>query len=251
GVPQVAFFSVSSRLDAEGKQRIQTYNDAGHIIANHTHTHPDFNKLSLAEYKDDFLAADTALDHYSNFQKLFRFPYLREGNTLKKRDGLRAILKQHNYRNAYVTLNNYDWYIESLFQKSLKNGTKINFEKLGNFYVGVLLESIEYYDQMARKHIGRSPKHVLLLHENDIAALFIDDLVAALKNKGWKIITPTEAYTDQLVDFQVERIFKFNPGKIGEIARVKGQKKGLWHHTFEEAYLDMRFKTEVLGISNQ
>ena len=247
GVSQTVFFSVSSRLDSEGKQRIQMYNDAGHIIANHTDTHPDFNKTSLSAFENDFLTAHTAFAPFSNFQKLFRFPYLREGDTLEKRDGLRKLLKTQGYQNAYVTLNNYDWYIESLFQRAIKSGVEVDLNKLGQFYVNVLMESIEYYDQMAIKYLKRSPKHILLLHENDIAALYIDDLVLALKRNGWKIITPTEAYQDPLAHFKVERTFKFNPGRVGEQARINGQKKGLWHHTLDEKYLENRFNAEVLG----
>ena len=105
-IKQVAFFSVSNRLDKEGIERLKTYAHAGHIIANHTHSHPDINKLSFQEYKDDFLMADSFLSTYKNYKKWFRFPYLREGDTLEKRDGMRALLMEMGYINAYITLNN-------------------------------------------------------------------------------------------------------------------------------------------------
>lgn len=246
-VKQVAFFSVSQRLNAEGLERLKRYSAAGHIIANHTHSHPDINKLTLDRYIKDVLLADNKLQPLGNFKKLFRFPYLREGDTLSKRDGMRKFLLQQGYTNAYITLNNYDWYIEVLFQKAIKKGRKVNLEKLRKFYVRTLMESIEYYDQMAITHLGRSPKHVLLLHEMDISALFIGDLVDELRNRGWSIITPTEAYTDDIVNYQSDRLFKFNPGRIGEIAKDKGQNKELWHKTLDEKYLEKAFDEQVLN----
>ena len=247
-VKQVAFFSVSQNLDKEGTSRIQAYSDAGHIIANHTHSHQDINKTSLEEYIKDFILADSQLNQFKTFRKLFRFPFLREGDTIKKRDGMRVALKDNGYINAYITLNNYDWYIETLFQQAIKKKHAIDFKSMRRFYVEVLMQSIEYYDEMAITHLGRSPKHVLLLHEMDITALFVGDLIDELRKKGWKIITPEQAYTDQISQFLSDKIMRFNPGRIGEIARQHNQKKGLWHKSLDEDYLNKKFAEEVLKI---
>lgn len=247
-IERVAFFSNSHGLDAEGIQRLQSYSQAGHIIANHTHSHPDFNNMTVEEYAQNFLLADAKLKQFKGFKKLFRFPYLRDGDSEPKRAGMQAVLKKQGYINAYITLNNYDWYMEDLFQSALEKGVAIDFDRMRQFYVQVLMESIEYYDAMAQTHLGRSPKHILLLHEMDISALFVGDLVNELRRKGWSIITPEEAYTDDIAQYQPQGVFSYNPGRIGEIARDKGQKTGLWHHTLEEEYLEKRFAEEVLSI---
>ena len=222
------------------------YNDAGHFIANHTHDHANFNKRSLEEFKRSFQRADQLLSSFSHFKKWFRFPYLREGNSEAKRNGMREVLKNNNYINAYITMNNYDWYIESLFQKALKNGKKIDFNKLKFFYISTMMESINYYDNLAKKHLGRSPKHVLLLHEMDITALFISDLINELRQNNWKIISPTEAYSDPIFNYQSKNVFPHNPGRIGEIAKDNGQTKNLWHKTLDEKYLENKFENSVL-----
>jgi peptidoglycan-N-acetylglucosamine deacetylase len=247
-IDQVAFFSNSLGLNTEGIQRLQSYSQAGHIIANHTHSHPDFNNMTVEEYAQNFLLADSELKQFKGFKKLFRFPYLRDGNSEQKRTGMQAVLKKQGYINAYITLNNYDWYMEDLFQRAIKKGVALDFDRMRQFYVQVLMESIEYYDAMAQTHLGRSPKHILLLHEMDISALFVGDLVDELRRKGWSIITPEEAYTDDIAQYQPKGVFSYNPGRIGEIARDKGQKAGLWHHTLDEAYLEKRFAEEVLSI---
>lgn len=246
GIKQAAFFATTSHLNEEGKARLKAYANAGHVIANHTHTHPDINKTSLEDYLQEITTAHNKIKDYPNFKPWFRFPYLREGDTQQKRDGVRAYLAQNGYRNAYITLNNYDWYIENLFQDALKNGKEVDFEKLKNFYIDVIIQGAQYYDELAVKYLGHSPKHVILLHEMDITALFVGDLADAFRENGWQVISPEKAYQDPIASYQTERIMKYNPGRIGEIAKDKGQTTQLWHHTLDEAYLKARFDKEVV-----
>lgn len=245
-VAEAAFFSVSSKLDREGKDRLAAYAGAGHIIANHTHTHPNFNETSTEDYIKDFEKADALLSKFPNFEKWFRFPYLREGDQTAKRDGMRKSLVEAGYKNAYITLNNYDWYMEDQFQREIKINPKLDLARLRSFYVGTLLKAVEYYDAMAMKYLGRSPKHVILLHETDLNALFIADFVSALEASGWKVISPREAYKDEISNHATTSLLRFNPGRIGEIARDNGQKGGLWHETCDEDFLEREFKKQVL-----
>ena len=241
----VVFFAVSDQINEEGKKRLQQYANPGHVIANHTAGHPNFNDTSFLAYKDNFAKAHNELKGFDRFKNWFRFPFLREGNTETKRDSIRNLLAKMNYFNAYITLNNYDWYIERLFQRSVTN-PDFSFDKIRDFYVKVLSESIEYYDQMAIRHLGRSPKHVLLFHEMDISALFIGDLIAELRSNGWKIITAEKAYTDVIANYHTKTVLPFKSGRVGEIARDNGQIKGLWHESCNEQYLEQRFEKEVL-----
>lgn len=245
-VKEVAFFSVSSQLDTEGTTRIKAYADAGHIIANHTHTHPNFNETLLDEFISDFRTAHRQLSKIKNFEQWFRFPQLREGNDLAKRDGMRRVMSEAGYLNAYITINNYDWYMEQIFQRKIKEGVKLDFVKLKKFYISVLLEAVEYYEQMAQLHLGRSPKHIILLHETDLNALFVEDFITELRTRQWSIISPREAYQDAISRYKTDTLLKGNPGRIGEIAKDKGQTSGLWHETCDESYLETRFAKEVL-----
>lgn len=246
-VEQVAFFSVSQGLDVEGTQRLMTYSRAGHIIANHTHTHPDINKTDLKSYLQNIETAHQALLSFPTFKKWFRFPYLREGDEPVKRDGVRRYLAENGYINAYITLNNYDWYLENLFQEALKSNPNINMAAMERFYVEIMMESIVYYEEVANRWLKRSPKHVLLLHETDLSALFIGSLVEELRRKHWKIIPVEDAYSDEIAEFELNKTLRFNPGRIGEIALENRQSKGLWHSSLEETYLDEQFKQRVLA----
>ncbi len=249
-IPQIVFFSVAKNANGEGEQRLLSFANAGHAIAHHSYAHSDFNKTSLEQYIANFERAERKLETLPNYKRWFRFPYLREGNNEEKRDGMRAHLEKKGYLNAYITLNNYDWYLENLFQKAIADQQPIDFEALRKLYIELIIEGIEYYDDMAIEYLGRSPKHVLLLHEMDITALYLGDLVEALREKGWNTITLEQALKDNIAKYRTKKVFKFNPGRIGEIAYDKGKRKGLWHHSLDEAYIKQRFDTEVLTQKN-
>ncbi|SEA01166.1 polysaccharide deacetylase family protein [Alkalimonas amylolytica] len=230
GIQQAAFFAVSEHITSEGHQRLLAYSNAGHIIANHTHSHPNLNSTSLAYYLADIAQADSALQHYPTFRKWFRFPYLREGDTLSKRDGVRQYLADNHYINAYITLNNYDWYLDQLFQQAIQAGEAVDLAAMRSFYVDTLMASIHYYHELALQYLNRSPHHVLLLHENDLAALFIHDLIAELQLQGWKIIPMEQAYQDPLLSYQSSRCTRPSANWYSKHAnRSSARSTALWY----------------------
>jgi peptidoglycan-N-acetylglucosamine deacetylase len=78
----------------------------------------------------------------------------------------------------------------------------------------------------------------LLLHENDLAALFVGDLIQLLKGKGWKIISPEDAYADPIASEIPDVLFN-GQGRVGAIAYSKGWKPAdLIQQSEDEAYLD-------------
>jgi hypothetical protein len=62
---------------------------------------------------------------------------------------------------------------------------------------------------------------VLLLHENDLAALFVDDLAEALRRKGWTIVPAIEAYQDPIATQLPDTLFN-GQGRVAALARSHG-----------------------------
>lgn len=182
-----------------GEKRIAAYVKAGHAIANHSNTHLMLSKTNANDYLADIDAAEAWLKGRRGYRPWFRFPFLDEGRQDKiKRDAIRAGLKERGLQNGYVTAEASDWNIEALTVEAKAAGKTFFMDDLRDYYVTLHLDAANAYDAIAIKTIGRSPAHVMLLHETDIAALFIGDLVAALRNDGWKIITADEAYADPI-----------------------------------------------------
>ena len=108
--------------------------------------------------------------------------------------------------------------------------------------------STEFYDAMAQKPLGRSRHHVLLLHENDVAALYIGDLVTALRERGFRIISPSEAFTDPIAEAEPDTLF-LGQGRIAALAHEEGWAvRDLVSPTEDEDYLRRRFQEEVVAL---
>lgn len=202
-VKQAAFFLNPGSLNKPdgqgGEKRIMAYVAAGHVIANHSFSHPSLKNNSTEDYLADIDKTAVWLTGRKGYRPWFRFPYLDEGAGDKvKRDAVRAGLKTRGLRNGYVTADGSDWHLEALTVKAAKDGKKMDMAALRRLYIGSQMSGIEYHDTLARRTLGRSPAHVMLLHETDLAAMFIGDLVAELRLNGWTIISADEAYADPL-----------------------------------------------------
>jgi peptidoglycan/xylan/chitin deacetylase (PgdA/CDA1 family) len=236
-VPAVAFYCIGRDMDAIERKRLMMYADAGHFIANHTYSHQSIKNLGVDGYIDDIRKADVILKEFLNFKYWFRYPYLDEGKDLDSRDRIRVALKDMGYINGYVTIDDYDWYLEKLFQDALIAGKTVDYYKLKNMYIQHIWKSVKFYDDMAIHILGRSPKHVLLLHENDLAALFIGDLIDYLREKGWEIISPEDAYDDPISKI-IPDVLLNGQGRIGAIAKEKGYTGPFSQVTEDMDYLD-------------
>lgn len=200
-VTQAAFFVTTGRLDkpdgAGGEARIAAYVAAGHVIANHSHNHTRLSQTDAAEYLADLDRAGTWLAGRAGFRPWFRHPYLDEGARDKaKRDAVRAGLAARGLRNGYVTADGSDWHLESLTLDAKRAGQTMDMAALRKLYLQSQLSGVAYHEALSRRALGRLPPQMLLLHETDLAALFIADLVTELRKDGWTIITADEAYAD-------------------------------------------------------
>jgi len=251
GVEQAGFFVTTGNLEKSdgqgGEARIRAYGAAGHVIANHSHSHQWLSRTDVNEYLADLDKAETWLANRPGHRSWFRYPYLDEGKKdLEKRDAMRAALKERGLLNAYVTIDNYDWHLDGLASRAESENRRMDMNALRDLYVETLVQTANFYDEIAVQTIGRSPAHVLLLHETDLAALYIDDLVEALRNDGWDIISMDEAYTDPIASIEPDTWFLGN-GRVAAIAHTKGLSPAeLVYERTDEATLDALFANRVL-----
>lgn len=200
---KAVFFVTTGNLDKPegqgGEERIMMYSGAGHLIANHSHAHRRLSQVSVEEYLQDIDRASAWLRNRPSYRPWFRFPFLDEGRDDKaKRDSVRAGLAARGLANGYVTVDGADWNMEALTIAGREAGKPMDTKALRELYVETMVGAANFYDGLARRTLGRSPAHVLLLHETDLAALFLPALVDALRKDGWTIITADEAYADPI-----------------------------------------------------
>ncbi|MBA4851334.1 polysaccharide deacetylase family protein [Emticicia sp. BO119] len=198
----ILFSSGANKTTPLGKYVLSSWNNAGHLIANHTFTHPNFNSknTSLESFELELTSNDSIIKAYSNYCKYFRFPYLKEGDTKEKVEGFRAFMKQKGYKNGHVTIDASDWYIANRLAKRLNENSKADISGFREYYKKHLFNRALFYDSLAYQLTNRRINHVILLHHNLASALFLDDLIQYFKANGWEVMDADKAYTDKIYE---------------------------------------------------
>jgi peptidoglycan/xylan/chitin deacetylase (PgdA/CDA1 family) len=208
-VQAALFVTVANGADRpEGYALAKAWGQAGHAVGNHTMTHPDLNsvKLSLGQYQQEILDCDSVIRTLPGYQKWFRFTYLREGNTLEKRDGMRAFLKQQGYRNAYVSLDTSDWRFDEKLREVLAKNPQADIAPIRQLYLAHVRQRALAYRALSQQLQGRDIAQVILLHHNLVNALWLNDVIAQFKEMGWSITTPAAAFADPVYQLMPERV---------------------------------------------
>jgi peptidoglycan-N-acetylglucosamine deacetylase len=232
----------------EGKKIIESWDNAGHIIANHTYNHIDFNSKSVSfdVYKADILRCDLLISGYKNYQKYFRAPFLKYGDTKEKRDSLVEFLKQINYKNGYVTIDASDWFYNSRLIEFMKKNPGKSIEPYKKVYIEHLLDRAKFYDTLAFKLFGRKIKHSILLHHNLTSALFLGDLIEAIKSEGWQVINASDALTDEVYQ-KNQNIVPAGESIIWGLAKETGRYDDILRYPGEDSQYEEK-KLDDLGL---
>jgi len=180
---------------------------AGYALGNHTYDHPDFAQTPLNKEEEEILRNEKYIKKSRSDWKWFRYPFLQEGNTLAKRDGLRKFLANHHYKIAQVTLNWDDDSYKDPYTRCMKRGDHAEVEKLKATYLEAARSQLLKADADAKLVFGRPIKHIMLVHSGEFMALIGKDLIRLYKDMGVKFISLDEAARDP--------IYAQNPNQLG------------------------------------
>jgi peptidoglycan-N-acetylglucosamine deacetylase len=246
---KAALFVAGKYADNEkGKTLLREWDRAGHLIGNHSYSHKELNSgaVTTEVFTADILKCEAVLQGFPRYQKCFRFPYLKEGETAIKRDAVRSFLKQHNYSIGHVTIDASDWAIENRLSARLTKDPAADVKPYRDFYLSHMWERAVYYDDLARKALGRNVKHTILMHYNLLNALFLGDLLDMFKSKGWKLIDAAEAFTDPV--FSAEpKIVPAGESIIWAIAKETGKFDSQLRYPGEDSEYE-NAKMDKLGL---
>src|SRR5215475_3934829 len=194
---KAAAFPVGRNIDSElGKSLVREWGEQGHLIGNHTYSHWFYPNRSFNEFSTDVLRLEPLIKDVPGFTRRFRFPALKEGDTVERRDKMRAFLKEHGYRMGYVTVDASDWYIDQRLRSRLAQNSQADVSAYRDYYLNHLWDRANFYDELSRKALGRSVKHTLLIHHNVLNELFLGDVLNMFLSKGWRLVDAHEAFSD-------------------------------------------------------
>jgi peptidoglycan/xylan/chitin deacetylase (PgdA/CDA1 family) len=201
---RAVFFCIGEQMESEGGKESLSLVADQHFLANHTFSHPHLSGCSLEQFKEEIGRTEELLSCHSNFRKWFRFPYLDYGDrtslggTNRKRTAAFLLLQQAGYQHAYITINTFDWHVDARLKNAVKEGKEVQWDQLKKAYLSLLEEWIESYHSRWTQVLKRDFAHVLLLHQNDLNAIFLEDIVHLIKEKHWEIVSPEKAFDNPI-----------------------------------------------------
>lgn len=246
---KAAVFVTGRHVENEtGKRLLSEWDEAGHLIGNHSYSHKYLNdpKVTAEEYTEDILKAEAVLKEYSHYEKIFRFPYLKEGETVTKRDRVRQFLTKKGYRNGHVTIDASDWAIEARLRERLTKVPKADPKPYGDFYLEHMWERANFYNDLAMKVLGRGVKHTLLIHYNLLNALYLGDLLDMFRSKGWILVDAAEAFKDPIFS-STPKIVPAGESLIWALAKETGKFEKLLRYPAEDSKFE-NAKMDKLGL---
>ncbi len=217
-------FVEGKRVDSpEGLAAVAAWGKAGHLVANHTYSHHSLSApaTTVAAFEADVVRNEDLLGALPGFTRLFRFPFLKEGETAEKRDAFRAFLRARGYRSGRTTIDASDWYFDERFRAWLTAYPGGDRARFRDAYLAHLLDRAQYYDALSKRVLGRSVKHTLILHVNAVNAAFLPDVIRMFRSRGWKLIDAARAFRDPVFDEQ-PRVLPAGESLIWSLAKAKG-----------------------------
>jgi len=176
--------------------------NGGHHLGNLTWSGQDYNQLGPEQFIADIQKGTRALEPmlagFGQKQRYFRFPYLHYGDTVERRRAVSLFLEDqgHTICPASVVPEDYLYNLNLIKLGKIPDSAK--YEQLLNDYINHVLDELERVERLANNQIGRSVKHVLLLRANRLNAVYLDELLLALKDSGYEFITLDVALKDKV-----------------------------------------------------
>jgi len=197
-IPAIGFVNEKKLFDKDGTtitfqvDILKTWINGGLELGNHTYSHPDYNKVSFAEYANNIIEGETVskqiLAEKGQSLRYFRHPFLHVGNTKQKADSLDNFLKGHGYTVAPVTIDNEDYLFAVVYKRaSVKNDTAL-MRQIRNDFVEYIGKKTDFYEKQSRALFGRNIPQILLLHASLLNSDCTGLLAAMFEKKQYEFV---------------------------------------------------------------
>src|SRR5882724_8160095 len=245
---RAALFVCGIRVDdADGAKLLTSWDQAGHLICNHSYSHKLYGEqTSYADFAVDFLKNEKVIAPYHNRTALFRYPFLKEGDSVDKRDRFRALLKERGYRVGHVTIDASDWYMSQRFVDRLSKQPKAPIAPYRDYLIAHLLDRAAFYRQLALDVLGRDIRHALLMHFNPLNALVLSEVLSALENAAWQWIDASLALEDPVFRSQPQ-IVPAGERLVWALAKETGRVNDRFRYAGEDGDYE-KPKMDALGL---
>jgi peptidoglycan/xylan/chitin deacetylase (PgdA/CDA1 family) len=177
---------------------LKAWRAAGNPLANHAWSHMNLNEHTAEEFEADIARNEPLLESLMGNQDWhwFRYPYLREGDTLKKRRAVRAYLFAHGYKIAQVNMNFDDYLWNDPYARCVSKQDEKSIGYLRKSYLAAASQDAALFRQLSHRVYRRDIPYVLLMHIGPFDAKMLPELLAMYRAKGFRFVSLPEAEKD-------------------------------------------------------
>lgn len=200
---------------AAGTAILQDWTTHGFDLGNHSYAHPDFDDLTVDQFEDQIVRGEITFVPLMNAAGrrplFFRFPYNHTGDTKEKHDVIAAFLAQRGYRLAPCTIETSDWLFNTAYGRMLAKHDEAAAATLRADYLAFTATQIDYFAALNRQVLGYEPPQIMLIHDNQLNADVIEDLLSIFEKKQFRWISLGDAEADPIYRRPETFITKFGP----------------------------------------
>ena len=196
---KAAIFVCGKAIDSPlGQRLLKQWNDAGHIIANHTYSHRNYANSDFRQYSADILRCEALIKNYRAIPSAVplsiseRRRYRRAPRSDAHLPGGARIQEWCRHHRCLRLVH------RRSTAKAAQHRSKANTTGYRDYYLQHIADRSTYYNDLSGRALGRSVKHTLLVHHNLVNELFLGDILDQYKRLGWKLIDAEDAYTDPI-----------------------------------------------------
>jgi uncharacterized protein (TIGR02246 family) len=199
-VPALAFVIASHVKTKADEALLEDWLANGHELGSHSWGHLNYTRQESSAYVEDLERARVHLSGFLSSRgrtlRFFRFPYLREGDTLPKLEAVRAYLARSGQRNVPVTIDNQDWSFEKPWMEARVAKDERAMAGVGEDYLASLRLAVRHHEARGDALFKRPVPQVLLLHANEVGSALWDRLFTWLEQTGHRFASADEVLGD-------------------------------------------------------
>lgn len=231
GLNSVYGFVNGKRVDDDpaAEAILRRWKGAGHPLGNHTYSHVSLNAVGLSQYFADLEKGEEILKKLepdAGVWKVFRYPFLHEGDTTEKREGVRRYLREHGYWAAPVTIDADDWAFNAPFSRCAAQNDAASLVKLRRVFVDGHVAELRRIRELTFSLMQREVRHVLLLHIGAADADAADELLTAYEKQGVKWVDLRTALLDPIYLLDPGDIARYGAALPYRLAKSRGIQVG-------------------------
>ena len=205
-VPTIGFvnagrFAPHGTMEPARVTVLRQWIDAGQAIGNHSYSHLDFHKTTLARYTADVEHGDSLirallLAAHRPPPVWFRHPFLHTGRDSAARARFERGLAEQGYRVAPVTVNSDEYLYAARYDRLAARRDSGGMRTVAVAYVDYMTKVLARCERQSNALFGRQIAQIILLHANLLNADHFGEIARMLQARGYRFIAIERAMED-------------------------------------------------------